>query len=136
MIGRILTFATRQPIIDLLSGLNLEKKKYKLTLKEFHHKRTNQQNNLLWKWHAEVAAELSAFTGKHWTPEAVHYRLFCPKFLNGEVVELPDGSKAWVSETSSTQDVMELSEAMTKYQVWCIENSIDITDPENEFSGG
>ena len=28
MLERILTFATRQQIIDLLSGLNLEKKKY------------------------------------------------------------------------------------------------------------
>ena len=100
------------------------------TLAPYKPRRSNAQNNLLWKWHSEVAAEFSVFTGKHWTPEHVHYRFFSPKFLKGEVVELPDGTKAWASEGSSTQNKQDMSDAMTDYQRWCLENDIELTTPD------
>jgi len=88
-------------------------------VKPYKPRRSSAQNSLLWKWHSDVAAEFSAFTGKHWTAEHVHYRFFCPKFLKGEVVELPGGTQAWASETSSTQNKQDMSDAMTDYQRWC-----------------
>ena len=132
MLERILTAETRSGVIRLLNQLDLSKQKYSLILKRYVRKRTNPQNSLLWKWHTEVAAELCAFTGKTWTKEQVHFRIFCPKFLKGEVVELPDGSKSWVSETSSTQNTVDMADALTAYEAWCLGNDIDITHPEPE----
>ena len=99
-------------------------------IKPYKPRRSNAQNNLLWKWHSEVAAEFSAYTGKHWTADQIHYRFFCPKFLKGEVVGLPDGSQAWASETSSHQNKQDMSDAMTEYQVWCLNNGIELTAPD------
>lgn len=101
-------------------------------LKPYKPKRSSAQNNTLWMWHAQVAAEISAFTGKHVKPEHVHYRFFCPRFLKGEVVELPDGSKMWTSETSSTQNKQDMSDAMNEYQVWCLNNGIELTMPDEQ----
>ena len=132
MLERILTAETLPGVIDLLNKLDLSKQKYSLVLKRYVRKRTNPQNNLMWKWHTEVAAHISAYTGRHWTAEEWHYRCFCPKFLNGEVVELPDGSKSWASETSSTQNTVDMVEVLTAYEAWCLGNDIDITYPEPE----
>jgi hypothetical protein len=128
MIKRRLTHANKHQIIDLIDQLDYSHA-YEIQIKRYSPKRTNPQNNLLWKWNTEVAAELSAFTGHHWTAEQVHYRIFCPKFLQGRVVTLPDNSQAWVSETSSNQSVVDLSEALQKYEVWCLTNDINITQP-------
>ena len=132
MLERILTAETLPGVIRLLNQLDLSKQRYTIILKRYVRKRTNPQNNLLWKWHTEVAAELCVFTGKHWTSDEVHYRIFCPKFLGGEVVELPDHSRAWASETSSTQNTVDMADALTAYEAWCLSNDIDITHPEQE----
>ena len=100
-------------------------------IKPHKPRRTSAQNRLLWKWHREVAAEFSVFTGKYWTDDHVHYRFFCPKFLKGQVVDLPDGSHAWASETSSTQNRQDMSDAMTEYQAWCLNNGIELTAPDD-----
>jgi hypothetical protein len=99
MIKRKLTRFNKELILHLIDQLDLEQT-YEISIKKYSPKRTNPQNNLLWKWHTEVATDLSAYTSKHWTAEQVHYRIFCPRFLAGEVVVLPDGSSSWVSETS------------------------------------
>ena len=104
-------------------------KPVQITFKEYKPVRSWSQNATLWMWHHDVAAEISLYTGKYWSAEAVHYRVFCPKFLRGEVVELPDGTKAWASETSSNQNKMDLADAMTNYQAWCIDNGIELRDP-------
>lgn len=118
---------------DLTSCINcLQKLVGAYELKPYKPKRSDAQNRLLWLWHAQVAAEFSVFTGKHWKPEAVHYRFFLPKFLKGEVVELPDGTKAWASDGSSTQNKQDMSDAMTEYQVWCLNNGIELTQPDEE----
>jgi len=100
-------------------------------VEEYKPRRTLAQNSLLWKWHTEVAADLTAYTKRHWTPEAVHYEIFCKRFLGGEVVKLPDGTKSWHAETSSKQTKQKLSDAMTEYHVWCINNEINLTMPED-----
>jgi len=118
---------------DLTSCINcLQKLVGAYEINPYKPRRSSAQNRLLWKWHGEVAAEFSVFTGKHWTPEIVHYRFFLPKFLKGEVVELPDGSKAWASDGSSNQNKQDMSDAMTEYQVWCLNNSIELTQPDEE----
>jgi hypothetical protein len=53
-----------------------------------------------------------------------------PKFLDGQVCMLPDNTPTWVSKTSSNQSIIDLSEAMQKYEVWCLTNDIDLTQPE------
>jgi hypothetical protein len=129
MIKRKLSQHNKELILHLIDKLDLSQT-YEITIKKYSPKRTNPQNNLLWKWHTEVAAELSIFTGHHWTAEQVHYRIFCPKFLDGQVCMLPDNTPTWVSKTSSNQSIIDLSEAMQKYEVWCLTNDIDLTQPE------
>lgn len=123
----------RKMAMDVLAKLNIEHP-MEMTISRYHPTRTSSQNNLLWKWHSEVAADLTLSTGKPWTAAQVHYRVFCPKFLDGEVIELPDGTKAWASESSSGRSTVELSEAMDKYLAWCIEWGIDLTVPEDRYA--
>lgn len=124
------TESARRMALDVLSKIDIEKP-MELIISRYSPTRTHGQNALLWKWHNEVASELAFSTGQPWTAEQVHYRVFCPKFLNGVVCQLPDGSKAWVSETSSTQSTADLSAAMESYLAWCVQWGIDLTVPED-----
>ncbi|WP_250852521.1 hypothetical protein [Escherichia coli] len=56
-------------------------KRWRIKISEYREKRTLSQNNLMWVWNAEIAAQLSAVSGENFTPEEVHEWLkdiFCP----------------------------------------------------------
>lgn len=101
-------------------------------------KRTNPQNNLLWKIHAQWCAYLSEQTGVKVDPSYWHYKRFTPMFceqigeiettdLNGEVINEP------VYRTTSKCDKTEMRFILDKYIAYCITRGCEM-DIDEEIS--
>lgn len=93
--------------------------------------RTDPQRNTMWKWHGEVASELTVRTGKRWTKEDVHEVIFIPRFMpqHEALIDPTTGEVVTRNKRTSEATKAEISEAMTAYLAWIYEMGIEATVP-------
>lgn len=125
------TEAIRQYCMAQISKLSLEKP-ISVDIKPYVKKRTLPQNNTMWRRHGEVAAWLSVNGPTKWTPEDVHDYIFKPTWCG--MVEIKVGDRIIHKPRSSTDmSTQEMSDAMSAYEVWCMELGIEITFPQDVY---
>lgn len=76
-------------------------------------KRSNPQNNRLWKIHAQAASFISRNTGKKWNSEDMH-EMFKQLFCDPDFVEI-NGKNVYRGKSSTELSTAEMSEAQEKY---------------------
>lgn len=110
----------------LYSGvLDLENKKYVITLKEWKPKRSDSQNRLMWMWNSEFAKWMFEHKGETVSAEDVHEYLvikFWPMEYN------PLTKKERRAETSKF-GVDKMAEHLERMQHRAAEAGIELTQP-------
>lgn len=72
---------TKAQLWPVLKDLVASGKRYRVSIKEWHDKRSVSQNALLWKWNGEIAAQLLKAGKGTFTGEQLHEYLkeiYCP----------------------------------------------------------
>ena len=107
--------AGRQRILNEIAHLDLEQKRWEITVKRHRKRRSNAQNNLYHAWVDEVIAELSDFTGYE---KFEVKKLFKDNFLEpGREIQIK-GMSTLAEPTTTTLDTKEMSEYMDKIYRW------------------
>ncbi len=107
--------AGRQHALDRIADLDLQDKRWDLTVKRHRERRSNAQNNLYHAWVDEVIAELSDFTGYE---KFEVKKLLKDRFLeSGREIHI--GSLyAYAEPTTTTLTTAEMAAYMDKIYRW------------------
>lgn len=85
-----------------------------VTIQRYRTNRSNDQNNLYWKWMRVIASESGS------DPLDIHEAMKM-KFLEASEAVLPDGELVRVPGSSSKLKTDEFSEYLSQIQVWATE---------------
>ena len=134
MIERKLTLSGLGGFISLLTQvLQSSNKPQRVTIKEWKESRSLSQNNLYWKWLAEIDNQAplqcdSKIKGSELWHE-VFKKYYCP-------VKQIKNSKATMSiQSTKMLDVGEMTFYLNKIESWCFDRGIRLTIPiDSEYS--
>lgn len=115
--------------LRVLGALSLKAEDdYELVLRRASHQRSKEQNRRYWAIVNEIAEQLAP-EGRKYSPPTWH-NYFKGRFL-GFVEEIwPNGKRFTVPASSSSLDVKEFAEYMTKVEAWAAQRGVLIEDPQ------
>jgi hypothetical protein len=104
---------------------------YRVTVVQWREKRSNKQNDLYWKWMAELSNQARVngkkFSGEIWAE--FFKKWYCPDKL----IDMPLGEASTVKSTTKL-DTGEMHHYLNKIQAWCMSEGYHLTIPEdNEY---
>lgn len=105
--------AGRQHALDRIAHLDLDQKKWELTVKRHRKRRSLSQNRMYWAWVTEVADAVSDYTG--YEKDEVH-EFFKQNFIPGRRVAIA-GMEA-VHRTTTKLNTKEMSEYCERIHHW------------------
>ncbi|AQV70746.1 TPA: hypothetical protein RLT95_000349 [Escherichia coli] len=103
-------------------------KRWRIKISEYREKRTLSQNNLMWVWNAEIAAQLSAASAENFTPEEVHEWLkdiFCP----AKRVTIFNITRC--VKSTRQLDIGDMHKYLTDIDQWAHQKGLRLTIPDN-----
>lgn len=116
-------------------------KPYQIEIKPWAPLKTDPQNRTLWKWHTEVASQLTercrmAGHTVKWDKTDVHEHLFKPRFMPSRERMLPDGELLIAPMGTSDPDCTSaiLSNAMDQYLAWIYGEGMEVTIPDEQWA--
>jgi hypothetical protein len=114
----------RERLIGFISGLNLDKTPYRISIAAAKTSRSLAQNRMLWAWNGLIQKHLAEHFGQIAGAEEWHDILvtrLCPADVH--VVEMPDGFRAKVGrQRTSKFTVDQMGEYLDKLDAYCAEN--------------
>lgn len=101
-------------------------KKMVVTIQPHKNNRSNDQNNLYWKWMRVIASESGS------DPLDIHEAMKM-KFLEASEAVLPNGDLVRVTGSSRKLKTGEFSEYLQQIQAWATEWGVYLPSPEEAF---
>lgn len=101
-------------------------KRWRIKISEYREKRSLSQNNLMWKWNAEMAGQLTSVSSESFSDEDVHEwlkKMFCP----AKPLTIM-GKTVWVKSTKLL-DVGEMHKYLNDIDVWAHQGGLKLTIP-------
>jgi hypothetical protein len=105
--------AGRQHALDRIAGLDLDEKRWEITVKRHRKRRSTKQNRMYWNWCEEVAGHVSEYTG--YDKDEIH-EFFKQNFLPGRRIEI-EGMEA-VRFTTTKLDTKQMSDYCDRIFRW------------------
>jgi len=85
-------------------------------------KRSSESNRRYWALLAVLSERLKVKDIQY--GRQVWHEYMKEKFLGASEIELPNGKKRIISESSASLDVSEFNDFMSKVEVWCGEHNV------------
>lgn len=117
---------TKAQLWPVLKDLVASGKRYRVSIKEWHDKRSVSQNALLWKWNGEIAAQLLKAGMGTFTGEQLHEYLkeiYCP----AKAITVM-GETRYVKSTKLL-DTGEMTLYLDQLNTWARQRGIRLTIP-------
>lgn len=102
-------------VIGVLSKMSSDRV-YIVDIREYHPKRSLEQNSLYWKWMEELALFLTNSTGQVASGQDMH-EICRDRFLHTKVIEM-NGDAFRLSRSTTGLNVSEMGEYMDKIDQW------------------
>ncbi|SER29869.1 hypothetical protein SAMN05216522_12116 [Rosenbergiella nectarea] len=122
----ILHETNKSQLWQILKEIISTGKRWRIKISEYREKRSLSQNNLMWKWNAEMAGQLTAVSSESFSEEWVHEWLkeqFCP----AKPITIM-GKTVWVKSTKLL-DVGEMHKYLNDIDVWAHQRGLKLTIP-------
>ncbi|MFS7244448.1 hypothetical protein AB6880_01890 [Rahnella inusitata] len=117
---------TKAQLWPVLKELVASGKRYRVSIKEWHDKRSVSQNALLWKWNGEIAGQLVKAEKGTFTGEQLHEYLkeiYCP----AKAITVM-GETRYVKSTKLL-DTGEMTIYLDQLNTWARQRGIRLTIP-------
>ncbi|WP_431296506.1 YbcN family protein [Rahnella sp. PAMC 25559] len=118
---------TKAQLWPVLKELVASGKRYRVSIKEWHDKRSVSQNALLWKWNGEIAGQLVKAEKGTFTGEQLHEYLkeiYCP----AKAITVM-GETRYVKSTKLL-DTGEMTIYLDQLNTWARQRGIRLTIPD------